>query len=292
VTAKVQAQFFADDDVKARYIDVSSRDGVVTLKGFVENDTVRHEAVRIAQNTDGVARVNDELLLGQAPQTASAASTPGTVSPAPLPETVGTTGTSAAALDDATVTSLVQAKYFLDPSIKQRSIDVSTSTGIVTLRGQVASDTERAQALLLARTTLGVERVEDSLTIDASLTQPAASGSTAGAPLPSASIPGAGTAAPAAQPQAAGSAKTADGGRKEAGTSGVRPADTGIESALRSKLTREASLKGIEVSARDGVVLLQGSVANQAAKERALTLARGTEGVMQVVDRLSVGRQR
>jgi hyperosmotically inducible protein len=287
LTARVQAKFFGDKDVKARYIDVSSRDGIVTLKGFVENEAVRQEALRIAQGTDGVARVNDQLLLGQAPpMVASAGSSPAAV---------GTTGSSGApvppagtAIDDATVTSLVQAKYFLDPSVKARSIDVSTANGIVTLRGHVASDNERAQALLLARTTLGVDRVEDSLTIDASLAQPTASASTGTSPLPSASIAGAGAAAPAVPsatpPGAAGSSAV--------GTSGVRTADANVETAIQSKLTRDAQLKGIEVSMRDGIVLLQGSVANQAAKQRALTAARETEGVTQVVDRIGVKRGR
>src|SRR5687767_15309883 len=67
LTAKVQAKFFADDDIKARYIDVSTRDGKVTLKGFVETDAVRQEALQIARNTEGVKQIEDRLLIGQAP---------------------------------------------------------------------------------------------------------------------------------------------------------------------------------------------------------------------------------
>jgi hyperosmotically inducible protein len=288
LTAKVQAKFFADEDVKARYIDVSSQDGIVTLKGFVENEDVRQEALRIARSTDGVTRVEDQLLLGQAPQTASAQPPTGT-SAAPMPQLVGTSGssesttsTSAAGLDDSTVTSLIQAKYYLDPHVKARSIDVSSTNGVVTLRGQVASDNERAQALLLARTTQGVQRVEDSLTIDASLSQPTGGAAPGSASLPSSSIAGAGTAAPSA-PSASRSTAV--------GTSGARSADATVESALRSKLHGNAQLKGIEISARDGVVLLQGSVANQTAKQRALSLVRETEGVTQVVDRLTIKRR-
>jgi osmotically-inducible protein OsmY len=46
----------------------------------------------------------------------------------------------------------------------------------------------------------------------------------------------------------------------------------------------------IEVTAKNGVVLLQGTVRSAAAKQRALALARGTDGVSQVVDRISVGK--
>jgi len=44
----------------------------------------------------------------------------------------------------------------------------------------------------------------------------------------------------------------------------------------------------IEVTAKSGVVLLRGTVPTRAAKERALTVARGTDGVTQVVERIQV----
>jgi hyperosmotically inducible protein len=285
LTAKVQARFFADDDIKARYIDVSSRDGTVTLKGFVESDAVRSEAVRIARNIDGVTHVDDQLLLGQAPQTAVNA---------PPPPAVGTSGSSgaspagrpAALPDDAMVTSLIQSRYFLDPSIKMRNIEVSAINGVVTLRGTVAGNNERAQALLLARTTEGVERVEDGLTIDASLgvPGPAAGGTAAAAPLPSAPIAGADAAAPATTATPSSRASTA------VGTSGARPADSSLEKNLRSKLAADPQTKGVslDISARDGVVLLQGTVATAAIKQKAISVARQGEGVVQVVDRITV----
>jgi osmotically-inducible protein OsmY len=43
-----------------------------------------------------------------------------------------------------------------------------------------------------------------------------------------------------------------------------------------------------EVTAKSGVVVLQGTAPTKAAKERALTLAGGSEGVTQVVDRIQV----
>src|SRR5688500_8167174 len=41
LTTKVQAQYFADEDIKSRYITVTSRDGTVTVKGFVERSEER-----------------------------------------------------------------------------------------------------------------------------------------------------------------------------------------------------------------------------------------------------------
>jgi osmotically-inducible protein OsmY len=46
---------------------------------------------------------------------------------------------------------------------------VQAANGVVTLKGSVASETERAQALLLARSSSGVQRVEDYMVVDAGI---------------------------------------------------------------------------------------------------------------------------
>lgn len=260
LTARVQARYFADDTIKARYIDVSSRDGVVTLEGYVENDDVRQRARQIAEATEGVSRVDDQLMIGQAPQQAAARSREAVPTTGAVDTTYPQTpGSPAAAIDDATITSLIQAKYFLHDQVKGRHIEVGTDNGVVTLRGRVGSDEERAAALLMARTTDGVQRVEDGLTVDATLSSDK--------PQPSAA------------------------GQDAVGTTGVRGEDATLESAVKGKIGG-AQVQGIDVIARDGVVLLQGQVANQSTKQRVLTMARETEGVVQVVDRLSVGAAR
>jgi osmotically-inducible protein OsmY len=171
--------------------------------------------------------------------------------------TSGTLPADGALLDDATVTSRIQAKYFLDPTIKGRRIQVDTRGGIVTLQGEVASDNERAQALLLARTTEGAERVEDALTVNAGIDTPSDGAPAASdAPVPA----------------------NAD--------------DEALTALVLSRFGEDASLKGasIVVTAKDGVLLLDGILPTAAAKQRALSVARGTEGVVQVIDRIRVER--
>jgi hyperosmotically inducible protein len=167
LTAKIQAQFFVDEDIKSRYINVSASDGVVKLKGFVESDDARRQVLEITRNTDGVKQIDERQLLVGRP--ASESFDTATFGTAPVATTGVAPAAPAAPLDDATVVSLVQAKYFLDPTIKGRNISVELAGGVVTLRGQVASENERAQALTLARSTPGVQRVEDYLTVDAAL---------------------------------------------------------------------------------------------------------------------------
>jgi hyperosmotically inducible periplasmic protein len=241
VITKIQSKFVGDRDIKATDIDVSARDGVVTLKGRVLNEPIRSLAVSIAKNTDGVTQVVDQLsLITSGPIPAPRAANPSAEG------AVATTGyaidaanRSKALFDDARITSSIQAKYFLDDNIKGRKIDVDTSNGVVTLRGEVGGETERGQALLLARTTEGVTRVEDSLTVTA-------------------------------------------------GPSDDNATSTRIQSALAAA----GQLKGasVAVTARSGLVLLEGTAPSAAAKQHALDLARESDGVTQVIDRIRISK--
>jgi hyperosmotically inducible protein len=277
LATKIQAQYFADDDVKARDIRVSARNGVVLLRGVVDTEGERAEALSIARNTDGVARIDDQLRVGGA----SAPSPPQASIPDVTSGAVGTSGVDpgTAAMyptDDAAVTTGIQAKFFRDSSLKARHIDVATQNGIVTLRGTVASDNERAQARLLAWTTHGVQRVDDVLTVDSSV------GGQGQTPLTASPAP---QAAPSSAPSSAPAAPTAEPGQS---TVGATPSqDAALETAVRNRLQ---GAQGITVTAKDGVVLLDGVVPTAAAKQRAVTAARQTQGVVQLVDRLRVGR--
>ena len=70
-----------------------------------------------------------------------------------------------AALDDAALTTKIKSKMALDDSVQARRIDVTTSAGVVTLRGRVSSEAEHQRALHLARETAGVKSVNDELRI-------------------------------------------------------------------------------------------------------------------------------
>jgi osmotically-inducible protein OsmY len=57
----VKSKLVADDMVKARNINVDTRDHVVTLMGTVQSPTEENRAIEIARNTKGVADVVDRL---------------------------------------------------------------------------------------------------------------------------------------------------------------------------------------------------------------------------------------
>ena len=252
LTTKIQAQYFADDDIKARHINVSTRDGVVTLTGYVDGEPQRELAVQIARTTDGVRNVTDRLAVAAQSQERGAVATTGA--------SVPSAGTPAAppdpnAPDDVQVTARVQSKFFVDERVKGTHIDVDTRNGVVTLSGEVEDEDQRAQALLLARTAEGVQRVEDHLTV--------------------------GPQRPPSPPPTAAPAPAAETPRID---------DATVTTTIQAKYFVDTSVKGsaVDVSTRDGVVLLQGTLPSEAARTQALAIARNTPGVVQVVDRLTV----
>ncbi len=65
ITTSVQNRLTVDDMVRAANVDVTTEDGVVTLRGQVDSHAEREQALMIARETDGVRSVVDELQVVQ-----------------------------------------------------------------------------------------------------------------------------------------------------------------------------------------------------------------------------------
>jgi len=61
LTAKIKSKMALDDTVRARTIDVSTTDHVVTVSGQVRSEPERTRALQLARETAGVTRVVDHL---------------------------------------------------------------------------------------------------------------------------------------------------------------------------------------------------------------------------------------
>lgn len=238
ITTKILAQYYVNPQLKPWNIDVStSQDGIVTLQGKVDTAGDRDEAVRIAKSTDGVKDVRNRL------RAADVASTSGHTSA----NDVG------AVVSDAWITTKIASRYFLDPDIKGRNIDIDTKDGMVVLKGTVGSYSARRQAVGIARQTDGVKEVRDELQVAASADRSTNTGRAAS--------------------RAAGQVD-----------------DGWITTRIQSKYFLEGDVQGsqIDVSSRRGVVTLTGTVRTEQAKQSAVQLARDTDGVRSVRDRLTI----
>jgi osmotically-inducible protein OsmY len=262
LTTRIQAQYFTTTDVKGRNIDVTSNsDGVVTLRGEVENEQERRRAVEIAQNTDGASRVEDHLRV-----TGAVATTGREREDAPRDREAEVRTTQ----PDGWVTTKIQAKYFMDGDVRARDINVDTNNGVVTLRGTVRTEAERRQAVALARNTDGVRDVQDQLTVD---------------PTPD---------------RERDRADRPDTERERTDTRD-RPAETGREAGdrmgdgwittkIQASYFLNTDIRGrdISVETNNNVVTLSGMVRTEAEKQEAEQIARETDGVARVVNNLKV----
>jgi osmotically-inducible protein OsmY len=162
ITTKIQAQYFADPEIKPWNIDVTTTSGGhVTLRGEVETTADRETAVRIARQTEGVTEIEDLLRVKAEPAATSGRDAPRSAIEPP--------DTAFDGQPDLWVTTKIQAKYFIDDEVRARNIDVDTRGGVVTLRGTVDSYAIRRQAVALARNTEGVREVRDELQVDTSM---------------------------------------------------------------------------------------------------------------------------
>jgi hyperosmotically inducible protein len=153
---------------------------------------------------------------------------------------------------DAGLTTKVKSKMVADGTVPASQINVDTKNGVVTLTGSVDRQTEKDQAILVARNTAGVKDVVDMISVRES----SVSGN---APEPDRSM-------------------------------GERVDDAGITVAVKGRLLEDPDVKGlqIDVDTREGVVYLTGSVRSDAEKEKAASLARETKNVKNVVTNLKV----
>lgn len=176
-------------------------------------------------------------------------------------------------MNDAWITTQVYAKFFADPDIKGRNINVDTTSGVVSLSGDVHSAAEHNQAVAKAKATDGVKQVIDKLTV------------TPGDRPATADIRDKAAATlPRDKEQVKTQAKTA------AQRVGKEISDTWITTQVQAMYFLDREVKGmqINVTTNGGVVTLGGSVDSDAVRQKALADARSIEGVKQVVDKLAV----
>jgi osmotically-inducible protein OsmY len=151
-----------------------------------------------------------------------------------------------------------------DPELKTSNIKVVVSNGVATLSGSVATEADRAKAGSLAKVD-GVNRVDNQLIVDLDAGTTGATGRLPGRVLEK------------------GVSKTA-----EAIT------DVWITTRIKAGFVKEDLLKSsaIDVHTKDHVVTLSGTVATAEGRARAVGIAKSTNGVNNVIDKLTIGSKK
>jgi hyperosmotically inducible protein len=204
-----------------------------------------------------------------------------------------------AASSDKMLDSRIEKRIHSDATLKKYNIDVMVDGGVATLTGTVATEADRGKAANLAKVD-GVTRVDNKLVVDMNATT-----GTAGR-VKEKTKEGAEATKNAAEKAAdktkdgtkAAYGKTKEGAKKVGEKTkegavkvGDEVTDAWLISKLNADFVNEDVLKGsdINVDADNQVVTLKGTVMSQAGRARAVAIAKGTKGVKNVIDRLTIG---
>ena len=130
------------------HVDVDGDTAI--LRGTVENAIQKRLAARIADQAEGVTRVDNQIV----------------VDPKLVVTVVGTTPSFANAVADATLEAMIDSKLLWNHYTDGLDIDVSARNGVVTLTG--IADTENSMRLAghIAATTPGTVLVHNRLRLD------------------------------------------------------------------------------------------------------------------------------
>jgi osmotically-inducible protein OsmY len=144
ITAKVKTIFLFHKNVSAM-TEVSTKDGIVTLKGKADNEAQKELTTEYAKDVEGVKGVNNEM-------------TGGTI--AKKKRTVGEK------IDDASITAQVKMTLLYHRSTSALNTKVKTMHGVVTLYGKAKSGAEKNLATKFANDVNGVKSVNNRMTIE------------------------------------------------------------------------------------------------------------------------------
>lgn len=152
ITAKVKSQLLWNSSTQGLRIDVDTADAVVSLNGEVRSAAESELAERIARNTSGVRKVVNRLSVNPEQK--------------PLAEDAEQSARDAkASLGDTWITAKVKASLLYNRGVDAAGVEVSTSDGTVTLRGEVASAYEAQRAAQIATEIVGVRDVRNQIQV-------------------------------------------------------------------------------------------------------------------------------
>ncbi len=144
ITTKIKTQFTKNKNLNPLKISVTTKKGVVTLKGHAKNKPAFVDALRIVTSTKGVRSINTTEFDIKSVNSAFA---------------------------DAYITAKIEAailesKVFDDESIPLVGINASTTNGVVTLTGTVKHKRSIVAILKRAERVHGVKKIRSHLKVD------------------------------------------------------------------------------------------------------------------------------
>ncbi|GAA5648426.1 BON domain-containing protein [Vibrio proteolyticus] len=144
IDGKAEATLLFNGNLNSFDINTDVKQGVVYLTGNVDSDVDKRLAGELVRNIDGVKKVDNQLTVMDEKQQSS-----------DLKQD----------LVDSKIATVVKTSLLLEPDVNGSDINVDVEQGVVTLKGEVESDAMRQLALLLAKHTDDVKKVDDQLNV-------------------------------------------------------------------------------------------------------------------------------
>ncbi len=216
--------YLQDDD-----ITVQSKDGLVTLTGTVATATHRSLAGDTVAGLPGVTAVDNKLILS---------------------------GETPAEKSDAWIITKVKTTLLFHSNVSGAETEVTAENGIVTLRGQAASNAQKDLTTEYARDVEGVKDVVNEMTVS-----------------------------PGAEAKAEGTTMT-----EKMGAIGDKIDDASITALVKTTLFYHRSTSGLNttVKTKDGVVTLGGKARTGAEKDLAGKYASDVHGVKAINNNIAI----
>jgi len=147
ITARIETLFMLNEHLSAFDINTSTRDGVVTLTGGVNDNVQRGLAADLATSVPGVQKVVNNIVLQ------------------PDSENDKDRRIWKQAVEDRTISASVRGRLVYHGEFKGLKIGIETVNNEVTLYGVVRSEEQRNKLARIAADTRGVAKVYNNLSV-------------------------------------------------------------------------------------------------------------------------------
>ncbi len=149
ITARIETMFLLNEHLSPFNINTTTKNGVVTLTGSVDDNVRRDLAVDLAQSVDGVSEVVNQVKV--------------------VRQSGGTKPSRSfrQIVRDKTTSASIRSRLLYHKELSGLSISVQTVSGNVTLSGVVVTEDEGKRVVQIAAGTRGVNKVTSNLVVRA-----------------------------------------------------------------------------------------------------------------------------
>jgi hyperosmotically inducible periplasmic protein len=163
ITAKVKYRLILNKNIASYDINVDTKNGVVTLSGKVDSGEKRDLAVKLAENTSGVLKVEDSLTVEtETMQKEGEKESDEEKSGSSMKEKMDALSQE---VKDTWITTKARSLLLISSEADGARYDISTRTGKVTVTGTVLSEQQAEDIQKILEDLQGVTEVENKLAL-------------------------------------------------------------------------------------------------------------------------------